>query len=115
MKEIEQLLLEINGISFTRSGLSFIEIRPAGSNKGAALASAAEVLGLQRENLLALGDNDNDMEMLLWAGVGVAIAGASNAALEASRFVSSSRCYDWRGRGAEIGEARATVLLPAGI
>ena len=84
---IEKLLSTIRQITITRSSLSFIEIRPAGSNKGIALAAAARALGLERENLLALGDSDNDVEMLSWAGIGVTVAGASKAALAASDYV----------------------------
>lgn len=77
----------IPGISCTRSGNTYIEVRPKGANKGAALQHVAHGLGLQREQLLALGDNDNDCEMLQWAGIGVAISGASPAALSSSDFV----------------------------
>jgi Cof subfamily protein (haloacid dehalogenase superfamily) len=84
---VEKMLSDIKGITTTRSGLSFIEVRPVGSNKGAALAVAGQDLGLNRENLLALGDNDNDVEMLSWAGIGVSIAGASRAAIDASDYV----------------------------
>jgi Cof subfamily protein (haloacid dehalogenase superfamily) len=87
LASIEELLSDIKGINTTRSSISFIEIRPVGSNKGTALAVAAEDLGLNRENLLALGDNDNDVEMLSWAGIGVSIAGASRAAIDASDYV----------------------------
>ena len=84
---IENLLANIRGIACTRSGRSYIEIRPSGSDKGVALAAVAKSLGLRRENILALGDNDNDAEMLAWAGIGVAIAGSSPAAIASSDYV----------------------------
>ena len=83
---IPQLLSDMKGITATRSGARFVEIRPGGSNKGVALALAANTIGLKRESILAVGDSDNDVEMLSWAGIGVAIAGASKAALDASDY-----------------------------
>jgi Cof subfamily protein (haloacid dehalogenase superfamily) len=86
----EQLEVKIEGIarvSATRSSLSYIEIRPEGSSKAAGLSVLAEHLSVNRQDILALGDNDNDVEMLRWAGVGVAVQGASDAALAASDFV----------------------------
>ncbi|MGD0581221.1 MAG: HAD-IIB family hydrolase, partial [Bryobacteraceae bacterium] len=74
-------------VSCTASGTRYIEVRPVGSDKGAALARAAELLGILREQVLAIGDSDNDVEMLRWAGVGVSVAGASAMALAGSRFV----------------------------
>ncbi len=84
---IENALKKVSDISVTRSGTSFIEIRPEGSNKGAALECVANYLKFSQEEVLALGDNDNDIEMLAWAGTGVAVAAASPAAIENSDYV----------------------------
>jgi hydroxymethylpyrimidine pyrophosphatase-like HAD family hydrolase len=86
---LDRTIQAIPGVSATRSGFSYIEVRPAGSNKASGLAVVAERLGISRENILAIGDNDNDVEMLRWAGVGVSVQGASGAAIEASDFVCS--------------------------
>ncbi len=42
------------------------------ASKGNALAFAAAKLGIQAENVLAIGDSVNDVSMLQWAGQGVA-------------------------------------------
>lgn len=84
------IVAELSGIqeiSCTQSGHSYVEVRPLGSHKGAALGHAAERLGISCEEVLALGDNDNDCEMLERAGIGVAVAGASSAALARSDYV----------------------------
>jgi 5-amino-6-(5-phospho-D-ribitylamino)uracil phosphatase len=86
-EELDKAIQEIPEVSATRSGLSYIEIRPAGSNKASGLSVVAEHLAIRRENILAIGDNDNDVEMLRWAGVGVTVQGASKAAIAASDFV----------------------------
>jgi len=52
----------------------FLEILPARTDKGTALAKVAEFLGVRREEVLAVGDSRNDEAMLRWAGTGVAMA-----------------------------------------
>jgi HAD superfamily hydrolase (TIGR01484 family) len=52
----------------------FLEILPAGTDKGTALARTAEFLGIRQEEVLAIGDSMNDEAMIRWAGMGVAMA-----------------------------------------
>jgi Cof subfamily protein (haloacid dehalogenase superfamily) len=51
----------------------FLEILPARTDKGAALAMVAEKLGISREEVLAVGDSMNDEAMIRWAGIGIAM------------------------------------------
>lgn len=80
-------LSDVNEVTCTHSGVRYIEVRPAGANKGAALRVVAEHLDLNMRHILSLGDNDNDAEMLSVAGIGVAVKGASDAAMNASNYV----------------------------
>ena len=48
-----------------------LDVLPPGCSKGAALAEWARRQGLQREEILAIGDNHNDLEMLHFAGIPV--------------------------------------------
>lgn len=84
---VETELGFIPGISTTRSGASYIEIRPYGSNKGVALERVVRTAGISLEEVLAVGDNDNDAEMLARAGIGVAISTASPAAIAHSDYI----------------------------
>ncbi|NJR23378.1 MAG: HAD family phosphatase [Richelia sp. CSU_2_1] len=61
----------------TRSVATFFEATHPLANKGEAVRYLAEeILGLQSENVLAIGDNFNDVEMISYAGVGVAMGNA---------------------------------------
>ncbi|MBD2440668.1 Cof-type HAD-IIB family hydrolase [Nostoc sp. FACHB-110] len=61
----------------TTSVATFFEATNASVNKGAAVRYfAEELLGLQRNNVMAIGDNFNDLEMLEYAGIGVAMGDA---------------------------------------
>jgi Cof subfamily protein (haloacid dehalogenase superfamily) len=51
----------------------FLELLPAGTDKGTALAKVAETFGIKQEEVLAIGDSINDEAMIRWAGVGVAM------------------------------------------
>ncbi len=66
---IERLRLELGGqIECFRSEPDFVEIVPAGVDKGAALEALAERLGLSLAEVAAAGDGENDVEMLQVAG-----------------------------------------------
>jgi Cof subfamily protein (haloacid dehalogenase superfamily) len=52
----------------------FLEILPAHTDKGTALAMVAKLLGVKQEEVMAIGDSMNDEAMIRWAGTGVAMA-----------------------------------------
>ncbi len=63
----------------TYSGIDTVEITGDGVHKAAALAVVCGRLGIDRTEVVALGDNRNDTEMLRWAGRGVAMGNAAPA------------------------------------
>lgn len=69
---------DIPGISLTFSGGSYVEVRPAGSDKGRSLQTICEYFGISLSESLVIGDNDNDIEMFERAGFGVAVGNCSN-------------------------------------
>lgn len=61
----------------TKSVDIFLEATHPQVNKGAAVRYLAEeILGLQADNVMTIGDNFNDLEMLQYAGLGVAMGNA---------------------------------------
>ena len=61
----------------TQSNPYFFEACHPGASKGKAVRYLVEeVLNLQAENTIAIGDNFNDLEMLQYAGVGIAMGDA---------------------------------------
>ncbi|MBW7572016.1 Cof-type HAD-IIB family hydrolase [Caproiciproducens faecalis] len=64
---------EISHLATGRSYTYVGEINPPKANKGAALAFVAEKLGLQPEEVLAMGDGETDLPMLRFAGTSVFI------------------------------------------
>lgn len=54
-----------------------LEIMPKGVVKSFGLAKLTEILGMTKENVMAMGDEENDIAMLEWAGFGVAMKNAT--------------------------------------
>ncbi|MGE6630570.1 sugar-phosphatase [Bacillus sp. NPDC077027] len=54
----------------------FLEILHPNVSKGNAVKLLAETLGIQREEVMAIGDNGNDVSMIEFAGCGVAMGNA---------------------------------------
>lgn len=66
----------------------FLEILPANTDKGTALEKVAALLGIQREEVLAVGDSMNDEAMIRWAGTGIAMANSDERIKDIAGFVS---------------------------
>lgn len=83
----EELLREVGpGIASIPSSIPELgegagELYRAGVSKADGLAVAAAALGVDRADVIAVGDGPNDVEMLQWAGLGVAIAGSHPSVL----------------------------------
>ncbi|HIK05767.1 MAG TPA: HAD family phosphatase [Trichormus sp. M33_DOE_039] len=75
----------------TTSVATFFEATNAVVNKGNAVRFLAEeVLGLQRQNVMTIGDNFNDLEMLEYAGIGVAMGNAPEDVKAIANWVAPS-------------------------
>jgi Cof subfamily protein (haloacid dehalogenase superfamily) len=83
----------------------FLEIVAKGVSKGASLARVAADLGIDRSEVMAIGDGMNDMSMLTWAGTGVAINHAPDALKKIATHVTVS------GPGEGVTEALQRVRL----
>ncbi|MBP2370335.1 HAD family hydrolase [Pseudonocardia parietis] len=69
--------LEIDDATMTLDHeLPWVTLVPVGVSKASGLARVAQRLGIDRSEVLAVGDGDNDREMLRWAGHGVAMGQA---------------------------------------
>jgi Cof subfamily protein (haloacid dehalogenase superfamily) len=66
---------------YAARNLSILDLLPPGCSKGAALDSLAQIRGLERNQIMAIGDNLNDLEMLEYAGRAVVMANASEEVL----------------------------------
>lgn len=83
--------------SVYRSEPYFLEIMPKGIDKARSLARLLEVLGLDREQMIACGDGYNDLTMIKYAGLGVAMENAVLPVRQAADYITASNNHDGVG------------------
>ncbi len=81
-------------LSVTQSSPYVVEIMPPGIDKSYGLRSVCEHLGIDREEVVAFGDNRNDISMIEWAGLGVAVANAIDELKDAADIVTVGEMSD---------------------
>ena len=89
LKKVEEDLSKIDDIEVTSSWYNNIEIMHKGVNKGEALKFLIKHLDIDREEVIAFGDNYNDLAMLEFAGMGVVMENASDSVKEKGNYVTS--------------------------
>lgn len=76
-----------DSIQYIKSKTRYLEILAPGVSKGNALKTLTESWGLQREEVMAIGDAPNDLSMITWAGVGVAMGNSFDEVKEQADLV----------------------------
>ena len=83
MDDLERLLLlqlgskvKVLSTKYPAQDFTLLDIVNPSASKGAGVAAVAAELGLEANQIMAIGDNYNDLEMLLFAGTGVVMANA---------------------------------------
>jgi Cof subfamily protein (haloacid dehalogenase superfamily) len=71
---------------YVQRDFSLIDVNAAGCSKGSTLAKWAGESGVQRHEIMAVGDNLNDIEMLAFAGTGVVMGNATDEVKTARPF-----------------------------
>lgn len=93
-EELWEKLTALGGLKLTSSLPDNIEINSAEANKGNALLFLAEHLGIDREEVMAIGDNGNDVAMLEAAGCSVAVGDGDESAVRAAKFTVAPHDQD---------------------
>lgn len=96
-QEVEK---EVPDIEITGALSNNIEVNAKGVNKGKGLLILGELLGIRREEIMAVGDGSNDIAMLREAGLGVAMENATDEVKAAADVITLSN--DEEGAAAAI-------------
>lgn len=92
---IQQLNQRMNGQAVAvYSGFKCIDIMPANNHKGHGVDLICRRYGIQRDQVIAFGDNDNDAEMLAYAGISYAMETGSPKVKAIAKFVAPSNQKD---------------------
>lgn len=97
MDEFERVLAEdLNGrvtllkTVYPQKDMTILDILAPRCSKAAALARLVARYGLNRHQVMAIGDNENDMAMLQFAGLGVIMGNAQHHLKPAADYVTAS-------------------------
>lgn len=84
----------LGGLELATSLGNNIEINAAGADKGDALMHLCNRLGIDRTQVLAIGDSGNDIQMLGYAGVSIAMENATPHVKTLANYVCPSNTAD---------------------
>ncbi|WP_295657189.1 HAD family hydrolase [uncultured Nocardioides sp.] len=90
--------LGLHGTDYVVGWTAWLDLTPVGVSKASGLALVAEELGVDRADVLAIGDGRNDIEMLRWAGRGVAMGQAVQEVHDAADHVTDTVFDDGAAR-----------------
>lgn len=77
-----------------RSAPYFLEFLDKSVNKGAGVSAVAKQLGLEREEVICVGDAGNDLDMIRYAGLGVAMGNAFDEVKSEADYITHTNEED---------------------
>ena len=86
--KLVDIVEQLDAFDLSVSSEGFMDAVPRGCDKGRALQRLCRMLEIDRENVMAIGDEENDIPMLHWAGVGVAMGHADDMVKRAADIVT---------------------------
>ncbi|WP_073027477.1 Cof-type HAD-IIB family hydrolase [Lutispora thermophila] len=92
---IRENIKKTGKVSVSQSLKDNLEVMNKGINKGNAIKILAEIYGIKRDEIIAIGDNENDISMIEYAGLGVAMGNGVEALKEKADYVTGN--YDEDG------------------
>lgn len=72
-------IMETGIVSVSQSMKHNLEVMNKGVTKGNAVRILAQIYGINREEIIAIGDNENDISMIEYAGLGIAMGNAEES------------------------------------
>ncbi|MDQ0148164.1 Cof-type HAD-IIB family hydrolase [Eubacterium multiforme] len=90
-KELESLDRNIEIVSSWNDNF---EIMKKGSSKGEAAKALAKYFGINREDVMCIGDSENDLSMIKYAGVGVAMGNGTEDVKKAASYITDTNVND---------------------
>jgi Cof subfamily protein (haloacid dehalogenase superfamily) len=86
------VFLPVKGIEceLVQSESTYLEILPQAVSKGHALKLLVKRMGIDMQDVIAIGDNLNDLEMIREAGLGVAVDNAHPKLKDEAQYITNS-------------------------
>lgn len=91
---VRKFLVSNPSITTVCSGYNNLEFTRADANKGVGLRKLAEILGVNPDATMAIGDTENDLAIIEAAGIGVAMGNATDAVKARADYVTTTNTKD---------------------
>ena len=92
---VRKFLVSNPSITTVCGGYNNLEFTRADANKGVGLRKLAEILGVNPDATMAIGDTENDLAIIEAAGIGVAMGNATDAVKARADYVTTTNTKDW--------------------
>ncbi len=77
-----------NDAHIAKSLVNYLEVTHPEANKGCALLHLASKLGIERTEIIGIGDNHNDIELIKTAGLGIAMGNGVQELKDLADYIS---------------------------
>lgn len=91
---VRKVLVSNPSITTVCGGYNNLEFTRADANKGVGLRKLAEILGVNPDATMAIGDTENDLAIIEAAGIGVAMGNATDAVKARADYVTTTNTKD---------------------
>ena len=91
---VRKFLVSNPSITTVCGGYNNLEFTRADANKGVGLRKLAEILGVNPDATMAIGDTENDLAIIEAAGIGLAMGNATDAVKARADYVTTTNTKD---------------------
>lgn len=91
---VRKFLVSNPSITTVCGGYNNLEFTRADANKGVGLRKLAEILGVDPDATMAIGDTENDLAIIEAAGIGIAMGNATDAVKARADYVTTTNTKD---------------------
>ncbi|MGE5629632.1 MAG: Cof-type HAD-IIB family hydrolase [Caulobacteraceae bacterium] len=88
IQNVRNEIVETGIVSVSQSLKDNLEVMNKGVSKGSAVKMLAELYGIDRKEVIAIGDNENDVSMIEYAGLGIAMENADQCLKDVADYVT---------------------------
>lgn len=88
IRRLRDSIIETGIVSVSQSMKDNLEVMNKGVTKGSAVKRLAQMYGIGREEIIAIGDNENDMSMIQYAGMGIAMGNAEESLKNVADYIT---------------------------
>ncbi|MBS7297549.1 MAG: Cof-type HAD-IIB family hydrolase [Eubacteriales bacterium] len=91
MPELRRIITDsefADKFNYIQSYKHYYEILPKEAGKGEAMLKLADMLGIDRNRTIGIGDNENDISLVKLAGTGIAVSNAVDAVKDVADYIT---------------------------